>query len=147
MTPTRCIFYYLFYKKNNKDGLVWSLGTLRKSVYEKLKQAQALLPKNLHFCLYEGYRSLSFQKFLFEQRYEKIKLQHPDWLANQIFIESTKLVSPVVNQDGSANILPHSTGGTIDIYLVNNQGKYMDMGIHPKDWMKDLDGSISVTAS
>src|SRR5579871_3830387 len=26
---------------------------IRKGVYEKLKQAQALLPKNLHFCLYE----------------------------------------------------------------------------------------------
>ncbi len=46
---------------------------MRKSVYERLKQAQALLPKNLHFCLYEGYRSLALQKFLFEKRYEKVK--------------------------------------------------------------------------
>lgn len=90
---------------NNQDYTL-----IRKGVYEKLKQAQALLPKNLHFCLYEGYRSLSLQKFLFEKRYEKIKLQHPDWSADQIFIESTKLVSPVLNQDGSANIPPHSTG-------------------------------------
>ena len=127
---------------NNQDYTL-----IRKSVYEKLKQAQALLPKNLHFCLYEGYRSLSLQKFLFEKRYEKVKLQHPDWSADQIFIESTKLVSPVVNQDGSTNIPPHSTGAAIDIYLVNDQGEYVDMGIHPKDWMKDLDGSVSITSS
>jgi len=27
---------------------------LRKTVYEKLKAAQARLPKGMHFCLYEG---------------------------------------------------------------------------------------------
>ncbi len=106
-----------------------------------------LLPKNLYFCLYEGYRSLTLQKFLFEKRYEKVKLQHPDWSAEQIFIDTTKLVSPVTNQDGSVNIPPHSTGGAIDIYLVNDQGEYVDMGIHPKDWIEDLEGSISITAS
>jgi zinc D-Ala-D-Ala dipeptidase len=127
---------------NNQDYTL-----MRKSVYEKLKQAQSLLPPHLHFCLYEGYRSLSLQKFLFEKRYEKVKSQHPDWSSDQIFIESTKLVSPVVNQDGSINIPPHSTGGAIDIYLVDDQGKYVDMGIHPKDWMSDSDGSLSKTAS
>lgn len=120
---------------------------IRKGVYEKLKEAQAYLPQNLHFCLYEGYRSLSLQKFLFEKRYEKVKSQHPDWSADQIFIESTKLVSPMVNQDGSDNIPPHSTGGAIDIYLINDEGEYVDMGIHPKDWMEDSNGSISLTAS
>jgi zinc D-Ala-D-Ala dipeptidase len=127
---------------NNQDYTL-----VRKTVYEKLKQAQSYLPQHLHFCLYEGYRSLSLQKFLFEKRYEKVKSQHPDWSADQIFVESTKLVSPVVNQDGSANIPPHSTGGAIDIYLINDKGEYVDMGIHPKDWMEDFDGSISVTAS
>jgi D-alanyl-D-alanine dipeptidase len=37
---------------------------LRKTVYEKLKHAQTLLPKGLHFCLYEGYRSIQLQKKL-----------------------------------------------------------------------------------
>lgn len=38
---------------------------LRKTVYEKLTQAQKLLPAALHFCLYEGYRSLNLQKNTF----------------------------------------------------------------------------------
>lgn len=120
---------------------------VRQLVYEKLKQAQTYLPTHLHFCLYEGYRSLSLQKFIFEKRYNKVKEQHPSWSLDQIFIESTKLVSPVVNQDGSVNIPPHSTGGAIDIYLINDNGEYVDMGIHPKDWMEDNDDSISVTIS
>lgn len=119
---------------------------LRKSVYEKLLKAQALLPKGVHFCLYEGYRSLALQKMLFDKRYAEIKHLHPQWTAQQIFIETTRLVSPVTNLDGSKNVPPHSTGGAIDIYLVDDQGKTLPMGMHPKDWVGE-DGSIALTAS
>ena len=119
---------------------------LRKTVYEKLKRAQALLPEGLHFCLYEGYRSLQLQKMLFDNRYEKIKKLYPDWSQKQIFIETITLVSPVTNADGSKNIPPHSTGGAIDIYLIK-QGQAVAMGIHPKDWTEDVDGKLSATLS
>lgn len=90
---------------------------------------------------------MHLQKMLFDNRFEKIKKQYPNWTHDEIFIETTKLVSPVVNQNGSNNIPPHSTGGAIDIYLINDKGEAIDMGIHPKDWMKDDDGSISLTLS
>jgi D-alanyl-D-alanine dipeptidase len=45
---------------------------IRKTVYEKLKQAQKILPKGLRFCIYEGYRSLHLQKILFDNRFEKV---------------------------------------------------------------------------
>lgn len=118
---------------------------MRKTVYEKLKQAQSLLPKSLRFCLYESYRSLQLQKTLFDTRYEKVRNQYPEWSHEQIFTETTRLVSPVVNLDGSTNIPPHSTGAAIDVYLIDEQGEAIDMGIHPKDWMDDLDGSLSLT--
>lgn len=120
---------------------------MRKTVYEKLRQAQALLPKGLHFCLYEGFRSLSLQKMLFDNRFSKVKKRHPEWAESQIFTETTKLVSPIINQDGSKNIPPHSTGAAIDVYLVSDHGEPIDMGIHPKDWMEDHDGSLSLTNS
>lgn len=120
---------------------------LRKTVYEKLRQAQELLPKNLRFCLYEGYRSLDLQKALFDARLSKVQKQHPDWSEDEIFSETIKLVSPMIRQDGTKNIPPHSTGGAIDIYLINDKGLPVDMGIHPKDWMMDDDGSVSLTAS
>jgi zinc D-Ala-D-Ala dipeptidase len=120
---------------------------MRKTVYEKLVQAQKLLPPGLHFCLWEGYRSLHTQKIIFENRYAKIKRLHPTWTHEQVFMESTRLVSPVVHLDGSKNIPPHSTGGAIDVYLLDAKNHPVPMGIHPKDWMDDNDGSISVTAS
>jgi len=120
---------------------------LRKTVYEKLVLAQTMLPKGMHFCLYEGYRSLSLQKMLFENRYNTVKSQHPDWSHDAIFTETTKLISPVVNLDGTHNIPPHSTGGAIDVYLIDDQGKALEMGIHPADWTKDSNGSLSETNS
>jgi D-alanyl-D-alanine dipeptidase len=120
---------------------------IRKMVYEKLCLAQTYLPKNLFFCIYEGYRSIKLQEYLFNKRFKKIKNLHPSWLDNQIFKETIKMVSPVINQDGSQNIPPHSTGGAMDIYLVDVHGNPVDMGIHPKDWMLDENGSLSKTDS
>lgn len=120
---------------------------VRQNVYQKLQHAQACLPPGVHFCLYEGYRSLELQKMLFDTRYKIIKARYPDWSIKDVFNETTKLVSPVINHDGTDNIPPHSTGAAIDVYLIDDNGLALDMGIHPKDWMRDKDGSLSRTAS
>lgn len=127
---------------NNKDYTF-----LRKKVYEKLKIAQSNLPQGMHFRLYEGYRSLSLQKLIFDKQHSNVKNRHPDWSDEQIFMETTKLVAPVINPDQSPNIPPHSTGGAIDVYLIDDHGMPLDMGIHPKDWMQDEGGVLSLTAS
>ena len=120
---------------------------MRKGVYDRLVKAQALLPKGYKFCLYEAYRSLTTQEKIFSDQYKQLKSLHPTWPHEQIFKESTKLVSPVINLDGSKNIPPHSTGGAIDVYLLGLDDQPVDMGIHPKDWMQDLDGKTSQTDS
>ncbi|MFI0347899.1 MAG: hypothetical protein ACH346_03870, partial [Chthoniobacterales bacterium] len=117
---------------NNQDYFY-----LRKTVYEKLLAAQKLLPPGLKFRLYEGYRSLQLQKKLFDARFAKIKKLHPEWSYQQQFLETTRLVSPVVTLTGAKNRPPHSTGGAFDIYLINDKEEAVDMGIHPKDWMLD----------
>lgn len=120
---------------------------MRRSVYNKLIEAQKMLPDGLKLCIYEGYRSLNLQEHLFNNRYDEVKKQHPNWSHKDIFIETTRLVAPVVNLDESHNIPPHATGGAIDVYLINGKREVVDMGICVEDWMKDLDGSISQTNS
>ena len=120
---------------------------VRKTIYEKLVAAQKLLLKHLRFCLYEGYLSLSLQKLLFNNHFSAIKKSHPQWSYEQIFIETTKLVSPVHNMNGSKNIPPHSTGGAIDVYLIDEFDNIVDMGLPVKDWATDIDGTLSATAS
>jgi zinc D-Ala-D-Ala dipeptidase len=120
---------------------------MRKTVYEKLIEAQSLLKEGMFFCLYEAYRSLALQKMLFDNRFKIIQSHHPEWTSDQIFEETTKMVSPVTNKDGSINVPPHSTGAAVDVYLVNKNGKALDMGIHPADWMEDENDLLSLTNS
>jgi D-alanyl-D-alanine dipeptidase len=120
---------------------------VRKTIYDKLKQAQAMLPDGLKFRLYEGYRSLELQQHIFEERYTKLQKEHPKLTHQQIFIESTKFVSPVVNLDGSKNIPPHATGAAIDVYLIDKDGNVVDMGIHLDDTYNDLKGTFCKTDS
>ncbi len=120
---------------------------MRKSVYEMLVTAQEMLPQGMKFCLYEGCRSLTLQEKLFNDRYHVVKNTHPTWAHAETFIETTRLVSPVINLDGTQNIPPHSTGAAIDVYLINTEYEIIDMGIRVDEWMKDVDGSLSITDS
>jgi D-alanyl-D-alanine dipeptidase len=120
---------------------------MRQAVYEKLVFAQSLLPKNIKFCLYEAYRSLALQKQLFETRKKMVEQAHPEKNPEEIFYETIRLVSPVINIDGSINIPPHSTGAAVDVYLIDHNGEYLDMGIHPKDWLLDVEGTVSKTTA
>lgn len=120
---------------------------MRRTVYLKLVAAQKILPPGYHFCLYEGYRSIALQKMLFDKQYSNVVERHPTWSKKQLFQETIKLVSPVVNQDGTDNLPPHSTGAAVDLYLLDDKGHVLDMGIHPKDWMSDVGGVLSLTAS
>lgn len=120
---------------------------VRLTVYNKLKEAQKLLPHGLRFCIYECYRSLNTQKMLFEKHYQQLLNAHPEWNHERCFEETTKLVAPVINRDGSINIPPHSTGGALDIYLIDGKGAPIDMGICVKDWLSDITGELSATNS
>jgi len=120
---------------------------VRKTIYDKLKLAQSMLPDGLKFCLYEGYRDLELQQKIFKERYDKLLNEHPHLTHEEIFIESTKFVSPIINLDGSINIPPHSTGAAIDVYLVDQTGNVVDMGIHLDDTYEDLNGTYCKTHS
>lgn len=120
---------------------------IRKTIYEKLTAAQAMLPAHLKFCLYEGYRDLDLQQKIFQERYDNLQKQHPELNHRELFIESTKFVSPIINLDKSINIPPHSTGAAIDVYLIDQTGQVVDMGIHLDDTYDDLNGTYCKTNS
>lgn len=120
---------------------------MRSTVYEKLKMAQSLLPQGLRFCLYEAYRSFELQQQIFDERFAKLRSENPSLSYDEIFTEATKFVSPVTNLDGSRNIPPHTTGAAVDVYLVNDAGDVVDMGIHLDDTYNDLHATFCRTDS
>ena len=107
---------------------------LRRQVYLKLLRVQQSLPKGYHLRLYEGLRSLAVQSLLFEQERERVRTRHPHLTPEEIHAEASILVAPVVNWDGSVNTPPHSTGGAVDIEIVDAAGRVIDFGMEIKDW-------------
>lgn len=108
---------------------------VRKTVYDKLCKAQDDLPDGWYFRLYEGFRSLDVQKMLFDQEYERVVARYPHKQHAELFKETTRLISPVINLDGSMNIPPHNTGGAVDVEIINEDGYLIDMGMEAKDWI------------
>jgi len=119
---------------------------IRKTVYEKLCQAQKNLPQGWRFRIYEGYRSLAVQKLLFEQELQRVKQRIPQASQAEWHYETSRLVSPVRHADGSLNIPPHNTGAAIDLEIINDEGLLLDMGMAAKDW-SSVDPDLCLTDS
>ena len=108
---------------------------VRIGVYQRLLQVQSSLPTGLFLRLYEGLRSLSVQSQLFDQEFNSVRQRSPSLNDSDIHIETEKLVSSVRNHDGSINIPPHSTGGAVDVEIIDESGSAIDFGMEIKDWV------------
>lgn len=94
---------------------------LRKSVAEKLVEAQSTLPDGLELLVVECYRPLNLQKAYFDEYANELRTSHTEWSEQEIIIEASKFVAP------PENIPPHCTGGAVDLTLSLN-GVELNMG-------------------
>lgn len=109
---------------------------LREGVLTKLLKAQEHLPKGLKFRLYEGYRSLSFQASLFQEQYRRVKLTESHLSQRESYEKASLLVAPIKSFNGDSLFPPHSTGGAIDIEIIDSSGQPIDFGMEIKDWFR-----------
>ena len=103
--------------KNKKEIFV------RKTVYEKLKEAQKYLPKRYNFKIFSAYRSLDEQKIIWDRKYNEIKSKNPD-LSEEELTKKTKAFCA----DPRSGFGGHQTGGAIDIGLCDDNGNSYEMG-------------------
>lgn len=114
-------YYYLQHIPNSLKSIY-----LREGVYERLKQALLLLPENYSLILYDGYRPLQVQQYLFTHFSKQIKLQYPDFTEQEVLNETHKYVAfPNKGQEFNT---PHLTGGAIDLTLGDENGRALDLG-------------------
>nr|MDQ2994888.1 M15 family metallopeptidase [Pseudomonadota bacterium] len=106
---------------------------MRLTVYQKLCLAQNDLPSGFRFRIYEAFRSITVQQMLFDEEHQKVMAQSPHKTAAEIFHDTTRLVSPVINLDGSRNVPPHNTGAAVDLEIIDQNGQVIDMGMEAKD--------------
>ena len=109
-------------KREHSQGISPSVSLIRKNVADKLLKAQSNLPKGIKFKIIEGYRPVSVQRKLFKEQLKKLKDKHPHWTKTRLYQEVALFVAPWDNTP------PHSTGGAIDLTLMDKKGKELDMG-------------------
>lgn len=94
---------------------------LRLSVAERLLRAQESLPAGLQVLIAEGYRPPEQQEFYFNRRKQRLMDANPALSEEAAYLEASGFVSP-------PTIAPHVSGAAIDLTLIDEQGRALDMG-------------------
>ena len=98
-----------------------SISFGRREVGLRLLQAQSLLPEGIKLLIKECYRPLWIQREFFEGYSNHLRSKFPELSDSQVYVECSKLNAPV-------DVAPHSTGGAVDLTLVNERGHWLEMG-------------------
>ena len=98
-----------------------SISFARKTIGEKLLQAQGLLPNGLRLLIKECHRPMGIQKKFWDGYSEFLRTKFPTWTESEIYQECSKLNAPL-------EVAPHTTGGAVDLTLIDSNGKVLDMG-------------------
>ena len=95
---------------------------LRKTVAEKLYEVSKSLSGGIKLCVIEGYRSIEKQQRAWDQKYNVVKSEHPDWSDEKINHEVGLVVAR------PAGITNHICGGAVDVMLVDQNNEPLDFG-------------------
>lgn len=96
---------------------------LRESLIEMLNVAKKKLPKGHKLLIWSAYRTMAYQKHIYEDVFTRFKKNHPEWPFNILRRETNRFVHPP-----HAKTPPgHSTGGAVDLTLIGPNGKELDM--------------------
>lgn len=113
-----------YYKKNISGA--YKDCYVRESVAAKLVEAQNLLPKGVRFKIYDGYRSIKVQQTLWNMYRQQIKDKYPNLSDEELDFKTAFFVSKPSLDITKPSL--HNTGGAIDLTLIDENGKELNMG-------------------
>ena len=94
----------------------------RGSVAERLVVADRPLPDGIRLVVLECHRPLELQQRYWETDLAILRKRHSDWSEERLLRENAKFVAP------PWSVPPHSTGGAVDLVLVDEEVRELDMG-------------------
>jgi D-alanyl-D-alanine dipeptidase len=95
---------------------------VRKSVAEMLNKAVAALPKGYRLGIIEGWRPRYIQRRMYVTQWARFKKLHPDWSDVQL----RRVVNRFTHPADSRVPPPHSSGGAVDVMVVDEAGERLD---------------------
>lgn len=101
---------------------------IRKGAYLKLVEAQKLLPEGIKFRIWDAWRPFKLQVELYEKYSKNIIKQFN--IGEENYNVQKRVVEKFVSVPEENEKLPpvHTTGGAIDLTLVDSTGKELNMG-------------------
>jgi D-alanyl-D-alanine dipeptidase len=105
---------------------------VRAGVERALRRAADALPPSVSLVVFDGYRPLSVQQFLWNNYQATVRAAHPDWTDEAIEQAVRQFVAAPVADPRCPP--PHRTGGAVDVFLVDaNTGAALPMGTEPDE--------------
>lgn len=120
---------------------------VRESVAKMLDRASRSLPKGFHLGIIEGWRPRYIQRRMWQTSWMRFKKLHPEWTELQLKRINNRYVAP----PDAVVPPPHSTGGAVDVMLVDANGHRIDHHtpyrvFDPKAYMAQPKGLSEVAA-
>jgi len=98
---------------------------LRRGVADRLAEIQQRWRGRYLFKIFDAYRSRTVQHAIYDWYERLLRREHPDWDESRLGDETQRFVTRATDP---ARIPPHSTGGAVDLTLVDATGRELDMG-------------------
>ncbi|MEU8660247.1 M15 family metallopeptidase [Actinoplanes philippinensis] len=110
----------------HRDGLAPTGDMfLRQGVADRLAELQRRWQGRYIFKIFDAYRPRSVQHAIYAGYEERLRREHPEWDEDRLGDETQRFVTRAADP---SRIPPHATGGAVDLTLVDESGRELDMG-------------------
>jgi len=107
----------------NAPATIW----VRAGVHDRLRRAAALLPESIALVVFDGYRPLSVQQYLWDDCSARTRRERPELSEEEVSAIVRQFVALPVSDPTAPP--PHRSGGAVDVYPVNfTTGEPLPMG-------------------
>lgn len=118
----------------NRQGIPGSYPDCyaRESVANMLLEAEKLLPEGYRLKIYDGYRPICIQQRLWNFYHQDIKNKNPGLSEEEIDFKTSFFISRPSYDEMRPSL--HNTGGAIDLTIVDENKKELNMGTNFDDF-------------
>lgn len=103
---------------------------VRSRVAEMLNEVASRLPEGWGLKVNSAWRSLEYQKEIYDRYYEQLKADHPSWSYATLRRQTNRFFAPY-----DQPVPPgHCTGGAVDVSLIKPDGTDADMRSPLEGW-------------
>lgn len=96
---------------------------VRETVAKMLCKAAHAIPKGYRFGVLEGWRPHHIQRRMYLRSWNRFKEMHPEWSDAQLRRTTNRYTAPLNDRVPP----PHSTGGAVDLFLLDEALNELDM--------------------